>query len=100
MTGPGPAWPGAGGADPGAAGADPSARGADPGAGGVGGADPGAGLPDPDARPCADCGHVWFEGERRHEYVTGPPPPAFRKGRLEVVCVLCGRQRDRGAAPG
>jgi hypothetical protein len=55
-------------------------------------------LPDPSTRPCADCGHVWFDGERRHEYVIGPPPPGFRNGRVEVVCVLCRRQRRRAAA--
>ncbi len=55
-------------------------------------------LPDPSTRPCADCGHVWFDGERRHEYVHGPPPPGFRSGRVEVVCVLCRRQRRRQAA--
>lgn len=24
--------------------------------------------PDPNKLPCADCGHVWHDGERRHEY--------------------------------
>lgn len=24
--------------------------------------------PRPDSLPCADCGHVWRDGERRHEY--------------------------------
>ena len=27
--------------------------------------------PHPNTIPCEDCGHVWFEGERRHQYV-GP----------------------------
>jgi hypothetical protein len=40
---------------------------------------------DPNTRPCADCGHVWFAGERRHVYV----------GDDEVVCILCGRLRKR-----
>jgi hypothetical protein len=56
------------------------------------------GLPDPDEAPCVDCGHVWFEGERRHEYVTGQPAPGFRVGQVEVVCVLCRRQRERRPA--
>jgi hypothetical protein len=58
----------------------------------------GTGLPDPDETPCVDCGHVWFTGERHHEHVTGPPPPGFRSGRVEVVCVLCRRQRERRPA--
>jgi hypothetical protein len=58
----------------------------------------GGGRPDADASPCVDCGHVWFEGERHHEHVTGPPPPGFRTGRVEVVCVLCRRQRESRAA--
>jgi hypothetical protein len=62
------------------------------------GAEPGAGPPDPDASPCVDCGHVWFPGERHHEHVSGPPPPGFRSGRVEVVCVLCRRQRERRPA--
>jgi hypothetical protein len=24
--------------------------------------------PDPNDLPCADCGHIWMEGERRHDY--------------------------------
>lgn len=24
--------------------------------------------PHPNTLPCADCGHIWEEGERRHEY--------------------------------
>ncbi|HEX3873334.1 MAG TPA: hypothetical protein VHW26_04240 [Solirubrobacteraceae bacterium] len=58
-----------------------------------------SGRPDPNESPCVDCGHVWFEGERRHEYVVGPPPPGFRTGGgVEVVCVLCRGQRERRSA--
>jgi hypothetical protein len=59
-----------------------------------------SGPPDPSSLPCVDCGHVWFEGERRHECVPAPPPPGFRTaaGRVEVVCVLCRRQRERRSA--
>ncbi|HEY5197187.1 MAG TPA: hypothetical protein VIJ51_09195 [Solirubrobacteraceae bacterium] len=66
---------------------------------------PDAGSPggraDPSSLPCVDCGHVWFDGERRHEYVPAPPPPGFRTGgdRVEVVCVLCARKRDRRPPP-
>jgi hypothetical protein len=68
---------------------------ADGAVGGSAAAQAGGGRTDPDASPCVDCGHVWFEGERRHEIVTGPPPPGFRVGQAEVVCVLCRRQRER-----
>jgi hypothetical protein len=73
----------------------PVGAGADVPGGGSGRAEAGDGLPDPDASPCADCGHVWFEGERHHEHVTGLPPPGFRTGRVEVVCVPCRQQRER-----
>ena len=53
--------------------------------------DPQAGLPDPNASPCVDCGHVWFDGERRHEHVVGAPPPGFHKG--------AGRGRLRALPP-
>ncbi len=43
---------------------------------------------DPNTRPCADCGHVWFAGERGHVYV----------GDDEVVCILCLRYRERAQA--
>lgn len=43
---------------------------------------------DPNTRPCVDCGHVWFAGERRHTYV----------GDDEVVCILCRRYRERAQA--
>ena len=50
------------------------------------------GWPDPNERKCDDCGHVWFAGERRHEYAdidaAGPE-------QSDVVCVLCRRRRDR-----
>jgi len=51
--------------------------------------DPG-GRADPNARPCDDCGHVWFAGERRHEYLD-----SSGDGRqdAEVICVLCREQR-------
>jgi len=46
--------------------------------------------PDPGTRPCADCGHVYFAGERRHEYLDHS---AARHEDVEVLCVLCRRQR-------
>jgi hypothetical protein len=46
--------------------------------------------PHPNDRPCEDCGHVWFPGERRHEYVDHD---AERPEDVEVLCVLCRQQR-------
>ncbi|MDP2710312.1 MAG: hypothetical protein Q8O56_03755 [Solirubrobacteraceae bacterium] len=51
--------------------------------------------PDPNDRTCDDCGHVWFAGERRHEYATFE---AARPEEADVVCVLCRRQRERPRA--
>ena len=52
------------------------------------------GWPDPGDRNCEDCGHVWFAGERRHEYAD---PGAARPEDSDVVCVLCKRKRERPA---
>jgi len=54
------------------------------------------GWPDPSERNCDDCGHVWFAGERRHEYAD---PAAARPEDSDVVCVLCRRKRERPAPP-
>ena len=48
------------------------------------------GWPDPNERPCADCGHIWFAGERRHEYADHE---VERPEDALVLCVLCRRQR-------
>ena len=50
--------------------------------------------PHPNDRPCEDCGHIWFHGERRHEYIDHD---AERPEDVEVLCVLCRQQR--GLAP-
>lgn len=50
-----------------------------------------ADWPDPDGRPCHDCGHIWFAGERRHGYLVGDG-----SGRIDealVLCQLCALQR-------
>jgi hypothetical protein len=54
--------------------------------------------PDPNSRRCADCGHVWFAGERRHVYV--PPGGELPEGpeRVEVLCIMCLREREFGGA--
>ncbi len=49
-----------------------------------------ADWPDPNARPCEDCGHVWFAGERRHEYLDHNTEHADD---ATVLCVLCRQQR-------
>jgi hypothetical protein len=45
---------------------------------------------DPNELPCAACGHVWFAGERRHQWCD-PEPGA--PGEAQVLCALCLRQR-------
>jgi hypothetical protein len=50
-----------------------------------------ADRPDPNTRPCDACGHIWFAGERRHEYVG--PAGASEHGDGEVLCVLCLRKQ-------
>ena len=50
--------------------------------------------PHPNAMPCEDCGHVWFEGERRHEYVDGEGEVTIEDDG-EVVCRLCRVKRGR-----
>ena len=46
--------------------------------------------PHPNERPCEDCGHTWFPGERRHEYLDHS---SRRPDDVIVLCVLCRRQR-------
>jgi hypothetical protein len=43
--------------------------------------------------PCMDCGHVWFEGERRHHYVDDAGKETIESG-ARVLCTLCMQQRD------
>jgi hypothetical protein len=49
-----------------------------------------ADRPDPNTRRCDQCGHVWFAGERRHQYHD---PSAGRQGDVEVLCALCLHKR-------
>ena len=50
--------------------------------------------PHPHDLPCVDCGHVWFKGERRHEYDhhLGYAP----EHHLDVVarCTICHAARE------
>jgi len=51
--------------------------------------------PHPNERPCSDCGHVWFRGERSHAYdVDHLDSLADEPDDVHVVCVLCHRQRS------
>jgi hypothetical protein len=54
-----------------------------------------ADRPHPSTRPCDDCGHIWFAGERRHEYLDHD---AERPEAVEVLCVLCRQQRGLARA--
>jgi hypothetical protein len=45
---------------------------------------------DPDARCCDQCGHVWFAGERHHQYVAAD---AEHDRSVEVLCSLCLNKR-------
>ncbi|MHB8659457.1 MAG: hypothetical protein ACYC91_16200 [Solirubrobacteraceae bacterium] len=49
--------------------------------------------PDPNVEPCADCGHVWFAGERQHEYFRGSPE---LPDETLVLCALCHHKRVLG----
>lgn len=50
--------------------------------------------PHPNTLPCADCGHVWRDGERRHEYDHHLGYAAQRHGDVQAVCTLCHAARD------
>lgn len=54
--------------------------------------------PHPNSLPCADCGHVYTEGERRHEYDhhLGYAPEHHLD--VESVCTLCHAKRDSAKA--
>jgi hypothetical protein len=48
----------------------------------------------PNDLPCTDCGHIWFQGERRHEYdhYNGYAPEHHFN--VEPVCTTCHAARD------
>lgn len=50
--------------------------------------------PHPNTLPCVDCGHVWSEGERRHEYDHYLGYAAEHHFHVEVVCTKCHARRD------
>lgn len=54
--------------------------------------------PRPNTLPCVDCGHVWAEGERRHEYDHHLGYAPEHHLTVEPVCTTCHarRARERG----
>src|SRR5580658_913221 len=52
-------------------------------------------LPHPRTLPCADCGHLWSEGERRHEYDHIAGYSRANALLVEPVCTLCHHRRGR-----
>jgi hypothetical protein len=52
-------------------------------------------MPRPNDLPCADCGHVWNEGERRHEYDHFMGYGAQHHFDVEPVCTRCHHARER-----
>lgn len=58
-------------------------------------------LPDPNDVPCADCGHSFKAGERRHEYDHHHGYGAEHHECVESVCTTCHHAREdvrRGAS--
>jgi hypothetical protein len=51
-------------------------------------------LPHPNAMPCTDCGHVWADGERRHEYDHHHGYDAQHHEDVEAVCTTCHHRRE------
>lgn len=54
--------------------------------------------PHPNTLPCADCGHIWKPGERRHEYDHHKGYAAEHHLDVEPVCTKCHARRDQGRA--
>lgn len=52
----------------------------------------------PNTLPCVDCGHVWHEGERRHEYDHHLGYAAEHHLDVQPVCTLCHASRDNARA--
>jgi len=54
--------------------------------------------PHPNTLPCTDCGHVWSEGERRHEYDHHLGYAPEHHYDVQPVCTLCHSARDNARA--
>ncbi len=55
-------------------------------------------LAPPNNVPCTDCGHVWAEGERRHEYDHHLGYAAEHHEHVEAVCTTCHHHRETARA--
>lgn len=53
-------------------------------------------LPHASTVACADCGHVYTEGERRHEYDHHAGYEREHWLTVEAVCTLCHAGREKG----
>ncbi len=51
--------------------------------------------PHPNSIPCADCGHIHSEGERRHEYDHHLGYSKEHHLDVESVCTICHNRRER-----
>lgn len=51
-------------------------------------------LAHPNTLACVDCGHVWSDGERRHEYDHHKGYEAEHHYDVEPVCTTCHAKRD------
>jgi hypothetical protein len=49
----------------------------------------------PNSIPCAECGHVWFTGERSHRWAG---EPVAGQPRSRVLCALCASQLELDAS--
>ena len=49
----------------------------------------------PNELACADCGHAWAPGERRHEYDHHQGYGAEQQLAVQAVCTRCHHRRER-----
>lgn len=54
--------------------------------------------PHPNTLACVDCGHIWQDGERRHEYDHYLGYAAEHQYDVEPVCTTCHARRDNAKA--
>ena len=57
-------------------------------------------LPAANSLPCADCGHLWTEGERRHEYDHYKGYSPEHQLTVQAVCTTCHAGREKGRRNG
>ncbi len=50
--------------------------------------------PHPNTLPCASCGHVWKEGERRHEYDHHKGYEPENHYEVQALCTKCHAKKD------